>query len=194
MEKRAKKINKKVLSTTYTKLNFHKHTFCVWTEVSLTTIAGMTIGYTSESGSQYIFSAEGVYRISNHWGRAANCRWRLESLEGYQNQHTTAGFARWTDFYPNDDHSNLFYITVDFSTLVVQYHHRDGVGSKGAALLRTAGATAKRISIIKQVLTTSDWAKYLHYESLDALRRKVVLDLITTNATFIQIKQKHHQE
>lgn len=193
-KKKATKTNTKALSREYTKLNFHKHTFCVWQEVAFATIAELAIAYTSSSGSRYIFSTDGVYRISNHWGRAANCRWRLEVLAGYQNQCTKVGFARWTDFYPNDEHSNLFYITVDFSTNAIQYHHKNGLGSIGGSVLRNAGATAKRIAIIKQVLTTLDWAKYLNYESLDELRRAVVFDLLTTEATFIQIKQKHHQE
>jgi hypothetical protein len=45
--------------------------------------------------------------------------------------------------------------------------------------------------LIKLVLTTSDWAKHIMYSSLEELRRSVVYDLITTEASFIQIKQKH---
>ncbi|MFM2214548.1 MAG: hypothetical protein RL427_1811 [Bacteroidota bacterium] len=181
------------MSLIYTRFNFHKHTFCVWQEVGLATIAGIPISYTSASGSRYIFSKEGVYRISNHWGRAANCRWRLKVLEGYQNQQTKVGFAFWSDFYSNDDYSLLFYITVDFETNDIRYHHKDFALSQGNAILRNVVGTTKRIALIKQVLTTSDWAKYLSYESFDELRRLVVYDLITTEATFIQIKQKHHQ-
>jgi hypothetical protein len=190
--KKAKKINSKTLSRVYTRLNFHKHTFCVWQEVHSATIPASAGSYISTSGSRYHFSTEGVYRVSNHWGRAAHCRWRLAALPGYQNQQTKVGFARWTDFHPNDEHSKLFYITVDLSTTEVQYHHKDAGGTIGTAVLRNAGATAKRITLIKQVLTTTDWARYLYYESMAELRRLVVHDLVTSDATFIQIKQKHH--
>ncbi len=91
----------------YHKYNFHKHTFCVWQEVIPDAIIESKINYKSKSGSQYIFTETGVYRISNHWGRAANCRWRLESLKDYKNQQTKIGFALWTDFYNNDENSKL---------------------------------------------------------------------------------------
>jgi len=157
----------------------------------MATIANRVVSYVSSSGSRYYFSEEGVYRVSNHWGRAANCRWRLQASTTYQNQHTKIGYARWIDFYCNDEHSKLYYITVDFGTKTITYHHKDAEGFRGSAALITAGATAKRIALIKLVLTTSDWAKHIMYSSLEELRRSVVYDLITTETSFIQIKQKH---
>ena len=66
------------MSKTYNKTNFHKHTFCIFKEVDFETIQNLKPNYKSKSGSSYFFTDQGVYRLSNHWGRAANCKWRLE--------------------------------------------------------------------------------------------------------------------
>jgi len=180
------------LTTVYSQLNFHKQTFCVWQEVSEDAIVGYEKHYNSRSGSRYIFTEKGVYRISNHWGRVANCRWRLQALTGYINQQLKIGYANWTDFYSNDEHSKLFFITVNYDLQTVQYHHRDSVVPRNNAILRTAGATAKRMIVIKEVVTNTDWARYLDYSSLAELRISILDDLLATDATFIAIKQKHH--
>ena len=70
----------------YHSKNFHKHTFCLWTEVSQTDFDLQKPQFISKSGSEYYFTEKGVYRISNHWGRAANCRWRLITDSEYKNQ------------------------------------------------------------------------------------------------------------
>ena len=62
---------------TYNKTNFHKHTFCIFHEVDFDVVKELKPNYTSKSGSSYYFVESGVYRFSNHWGRAANCKWRL---------------------------------------------------------------------------------------------------------------------
>jgi hypothetical protein len=95
---------------TYNQNNFHKHTFCLWKEVSPADFEVQKPQFKSKSGSEYYFTTEGVYRTSNHWGRAANCRWRLVSQGNYKSQHTIVGFAKWTDFYPNDETAKLFFI------------------------------------------------------------------------------------
>ena len=176
----------------YTQLNFHKHTYCVWKEVSDEAIAGYEVHYSSRSGSRYLFTETGVYRISNHWGRAANCRWRLQSLGDYKNQQLKIGYANWTDFYLNDEHTKLFFITVDYDLATVQFHHRDSVIPRNEALLRTAGATAKRMILVKKVLTETHWAIHLQYASLEALRKRIIAELITNDTPFIAIKKKHH--
>jgi hypothetical protein len=164
----------------------------VWQEVSEEAIVGYEAHYSSRSGSRYIFTKSGVYRIANHWGRAANCRWRLQALAGYKNQRVKIGYANWTDFFVNDEHSKLFFITVDYDLQTVQYHHRDSGIARDKTLLRNAGATAKRMVLLKEVVTETDWAKYLQYTLLEDLRRRIIDELLTTDATFIAIKQKHH--
>ncbi|NNT73149.1 hypothetical protein HKT18_13065 [Flavobacterium sp. IMCC34852] len=176
---------------TYTKLNFHSHTFCIWKEVPFAEIKDLKINYTSQSGSQYIFTAEGLYRISNHWGRVANCHWRLIPLTEFKNQNITVAFAHWTDFYSNDDTSKLFFIKVNWETTEVNFYHKNTAEANEKVVLRNAKETAKTIRTIKEVLTQEDWAKYLKYEDLDTLRKEIANELVTTSKTFLEVKKKY---
>jgi len=176
---------------TYTKLNFHSHTFCIWKEVPFAEIKELKINYTSQSGSQYIFTPEGLYRISNHWGRVANCHWRLIPLTEFKNQNITVAFAHWTDFYSNDDKSKLFYVKVNFETKEVNFYHKLTVENKEKVVLRNAKDTSKTIRTIKEVLTQEDWAKYLKYEDIETLRNEIVTELINTSKSFLEVKKNH---
>ena len=175
----------------YHSKNFNKHTFCLWKEVSQTDFELQKSNFKSKSGSEYFFTEEGVYRISNHWGRAANCRWRLIPLANYKNQHTKIGFARWSDFYPNDETANLFFIQVDFEQKTIDFFHKDMPFYEGKATLRNASETAKTIKTIKQILNEEDWAKYLNYENLETLRNEIVNELVTTSKTFLEVKKAY---
>lgn len=174
---------------TYNQDNFHKHTFCLWKEVSQTDFEQQKPQFKSKSGSEYYFTDEGVYRISNHWGRAANCRWRLIASGNYKSQHTKVGFAKWTDFYPNDETAKLFYIQVDFEQKSVDFYHKDMPLYDGKSILRNATETAKAIKTIKQVLNEEDWAKYLVYEDLEALRSEFVRQLVNSNQSFMELRK-----
>lgn len=173
----------------YNSKNFHKHTFCLWKEVSLADFEVQQPQFKSKSGSEYYFTDEGVYRISNHWGRAANCRWRLVTPGNYKSQHTKVGFAKWTDFYPNDETAKLFFIQVDFEQKSVDFYHKDMLLYDGKAILRNATETAKTIKSIKQIINEEDWAKYLVYEDLEELRTGVVEKLVFSSESFGEIKK-----
>lgn len=179
------------MSKTYNKFNFHKHTFCVFKEVPISEIETLQPHHKSSSGSTYYFTEAGVYRVSNHWGRAANCRWRLESDRKNVNQSMKVGYANWTDFYPNNEQENLFYIEVDWETNEVTFQHKANPKYDGKAQLRNASETAKVIRTLNEVLTTDTWAKYLTFNDINELRREVVHLLITSNASFIEIKRKY---
>jgi hypothetical protein len=176
---------------TYHSKNFYKHTFCLWKEFSQADFELQKPQFKSKSGSEYFFTEVGVYRISNHWGRAANCRWKLIPLSEYKNQQTKIGFAKWTDFYPNDEMATLFFIQVDFEQVTVDFFHKDMPLYKGKAILRNASETAKTIKTINQILNEEDWAKYLKYESIETLRINLVNELIFTNLTFNELKKKY---
>ena len=176
---------------TYTKLNFHSHTFCIWKEVPFFQIKDLKINYTSQSGSQYILTAEGLYRISNHWGRVANCHWRLIPLTEFKNQNITVAFAQWTDFYSNDDTSKLFYVKVNRETKEVNFYHKLSADDNEKVVLRNAKDTAKTIRTIKEVLTQDDWAKYLQYQDLETLRSEIVTELVNTSKTFLEVKKTY---
>jgi hypothetical protein len=174
---------------TYTKLNFHSHTFCIWKEVPFDAIKELKVNYTSQSGSLYIFTAEGLYRISNHWGRVSNCHWRLIPLADFKNQNTTVAFANWTDFYSNDDTSKLFYIKANIKTQEVNFYHKQSLENDDKVVLRNAKDTAKIIRTIKEIVTEVAWAKYLHYKDLEELRKEIIEQLITTEKSFLEIKK-----
>lgn len=176
---------------TYNKLNFHKYTFCLWREVSFAEIEKLPLSHKSKSGSGYIFTEVGVYRISNHWGRAANCRWRLIADENFKSQQTKVGFANWTDFYPNDETSKLFFIKVNFDTIEVNFYHKLSPDYEAKYVLRNASETAKTIKIIKEILTETAWSKYLQFDDLEELRKEIVEKLITTEKSFLEVKKNY---
>ena len=101
----------------YHQKNFHRKTFCEFTYVSPDRIPLKEPDHVSSSGSRYFFSEEGVLRISNHWGRAAACRWRLKGFDGKIAKHVPAGFAQWSTFYPYDPQQHWFYIRKDFDEI-----------------------------------------------------------------------------
>jgi hypothetical protein len=197
----------------YNKTNFHKHTFCEFTEVDTVTIPNIDWHYKSKSGSGYCFTDEGVYRISNHWGRAGNCRWRLISRAssksssslnsnlGYfatlqeanskiNNSQTRIGYANWSDFYSNNETEKLFYIEVNFDTKDVIFQHKNNPYYYGTAVLRNASETAKVIRQIKEILESDAWAKYLKSIDLQVLRKDIIQKLITTNINLQTIKKE----
>lgn len=176
---------------TYNKLNFHSYTFCVWKEVPFSEISDLKKNYKSQSGSEYIFTPEGLYRTSNHWGRVANCHWRLIPLAQFKNQNTIVGFANWTDFYSNDDTSKLFFIKVNFETREVNFYHKLSSDNQEKVVLRNAKETAKTIQTIKQVLTEINWAKYLQYDDLEVLRKEIVNELVNSENSFLEIKKQY---
>ena len=154
-------------------------------------INNVKISYKSKSGSQYIFSSDGLYRISNHWGRVANCHWRLIPLDKFKSQKTIVGFANWTDFYSNNDNSKLFFIKVDFETNEVNFYHKLSLENQVKVVLRNAKETAKTIQTIKMVLNEKDWAKHLKYQDLDILRKEILNELVNSENSFLVIKKKY---
>lgn len=179
------------LKKAYHQYNFHKHTYCDFQEIAMDDVANIPINYKSKSGSSYAFTNEGVYRISNHWGRAANCKWQLISNEKIKSQTQKCGFAKWTDFYPNNETEKLFYIEVNWDTFEVNFQHKNNPQFNRKSILRTANQTAKRIQTIKEVVQSESWAKYLDYDDISALRKDIISLLINTDATFIKIKQDY---
>ena len=178
---------------TYSRHNFHKHTFCVFKEVSLHDISHLQPNYSSKSGSAYYFTEEGLFRVSNHWGRAANCRWKLDSstIAISKNNVYKVGYAKWADFYPNNEQENLFYIEVDFEAKSIDFQHRNNPNYDGISCCRNASETAKRIKICKEVLQDDKWSNYLTYIYLEELRHKIINELLTTNNSFIDIKRNY---
>lgn len=173
----------------YNRSNFHRHTFCVFREAALPEIEGRWPDYTSKSGSSYYFTEAGVYRLSHHWGRAANCKWRLES------DHPTTsrmkfGFAKWSSFHNDNDTEKLYYITVNFDNKKVDYQHKDSGDYREGLVLRTASDTTKQVKAIRELLTHESWAKYFEGIAIADLRRRIITQLITTEKSLPEIKNE----
>ena len=163
----------------YNKHNFHRNTFCEFQEVAISAVDGLKMQYKSKSGSSYYFTEKGVFRLSNHWGRAANCRWRLLPISKSKTNNTIAkmGYANWTDFYPNNDNENLFYIEVNWATNEVLFHHKNNPKYNDERL-RNAAETTKVIQKIKKILLNDNWAKYYEFSNLETFKRDFVKELL----------------
>ncbi|MFI0491158.1 hypothetical protein [Flavobacterium sp.] len=167
-----------------------KKTFCVFHEENSKAIEKLPVQYESKSGSSYYYTKNGMYRLSNHWGRLANSKWRLEPLEPETESKTKLGFAAWDQFYPDNAEEELYYIEARYEQKTVNYQHRNNPNYDKKAVLRTSFETTKRIKQIRNLLNLTSWAKYFDYDDLDVLRRQIIEELIYTNKTLDEIKRE----
>jgi len=171
----------------YTKHNFFKHTYCEFEEVPEDIFKDNTAHYKSKSDSLYHYTLEGVYRYSDHWGRVANCRWKLLANDDFKNQQYHLGFAKWTEFYHLNDTEKLFYVQVDFEDKKVTFQHI-GNELKTTKVLFTALEARKRVKNIRLLLTEDKWAKYFDCD-LSILRKELIMDYLGSNKNLAAIKQ-----
>jgi hypothetical protein len=167
-----------------------KNTFCVFQEVLLEAIQGLKVQYDSKSGSTYYYTKEGMFRLSNHWGRLANSKWRLEPMEPETESKFKLGFAPWTNFYPDNADEELYYLEANYIKNTVNYQHKNNPNYDKKAILRTSFETTKRIKQIRNLFNLTSWAKYFDYEDLDLLRQQIIDELIFTNKTLEEIKRE----
>jgi hypothetical protein len=171
----------------YTKNNFHKHTFCIFNEVLVSEIEHLTTNFVSKSGSSYLFTDEGVYRKSNHWGRAANCKWRLQTNFSTASR-TKIGFAKWAEFHPINEIEKLYFIEVDLTKKSVQYQHKNNSKTENC-YLRNASETAKRVKEIRNLLENDKKLQYWESDcEVEILLQKVIQYLINSDFNLLEIK------
>lgn len=172
--------------------NFHKNTFCIFKEVALDAISALKLNYKSKSGSQYYFTETGVYRLSNHWGRAANCKWRLQPSQPQScinpENRMKLGFAFWSDFHRDNDTEKLYFIEMDFENQSVNFQHKDSGNCNPTAVLRNASETTKRIRQIRNLLENDAWTSYYPEQNSKELTVKVIRQMIQTDKTLQHIK------
>ena len=168
---------------TYNRNNFFKHTFCEFTQIEDFDFP-IDTNFKSKSDSMYFYTNEGVYRKSNHWGRVANCRWKIIANKNYKNQQIVIGFAKWADFYPINSTERIFFIEVHFKekTAKIQPKEKNTINH-----FFTFSEAQKRIKQITHLFTDSKWAIY-YDEEIDVLRNKVILDYINSDKTLKEIK------
>jgi hypothetical protein len=170
--------------------NSFKNTFCVFQEVLSDKIENLKVQYDSKSGSKYFYTEEGMYRLSNHWGRLANSKWRLEPMEPETTSKTKLGFAPWNEFYPDNAEEELYYLEANYTKNTVNYQHKNNPNYDKKAILRTSFETTKKIKQIRNLFNLTSWAKYFEYEDLDMLRQEIINELILTNKTLDEIKRE----
>jgi hypothetical protein len=166
-----------------------KNTFCVFNEIAIGTINGLQPNYDSDSGSQYFYTEKGMYRLSNHWGRLANSKWRLVAMKPESSEKTKVGFAAWDSFYPDNDFENLYYLEVDFEDKTVTYQHKNNPNYDKLIPLRTSKETTKRIKQIRNLFELTNWAKYYEDKNIATLRFLIINQLVTTSKTLEEIKK-----
>ncbi|WP_245949206.1 hypothetical protein [Lutibacter citreus] len=145
-----------------------------------------SVHFKSKSGSSYFYTKEGVYRYSNHWGRVANCRWKINDVKEYKNQNYYVGYANWGDFYSINTNEKLFYIDV------VENNPQLFVCDKAESskhFLMTLEFAIKRIKQIKELYKDYKWAIYYN-ENIDVLRTKLVYKLVNSEESIQVIKRE----
>ena len=170
--------------------NSFKNTFCVFQEVSLSSVKELVVQYQSKAGSSYYYSKSGMYRLSNHWGRLANSKWRLEPLQPESESKIKLGFAPWVNFYYDNPVDELYYLEANYLKQTVNYQHKNNSNYDNKAILRTSFETTKRIKQIRNLFALTSWAKYFEYDDLDILRKKIIEELIFTRKTLEEIKRE----
>lgn len=170
--------------------NSFKNTFCVFDEISIDAINGLKIQYDSKSGSKYYYTKTGMYRLSNHWGRLANSKWRLEPLEPETISKIKLGYASWDRFYPDNAIEELYYLEANYLKKTVNYQHRNNPKYDKKAILRTSFETTKRIKQIRNLFNLTSWANYFDCDDIDLLREEIINQLIFTTKTLEEIKKE----
>lgn len=167
-----------------------KDTFCIFNEVPLSAIANKEPDFKSDSGSRYYYTQEGMFRLSNHWGKLANSKWRLIAMKTASTAKIKLGYAKWEAFYPDNDLEKLYYITADFVNHTAEYYHKNCPDYNKKAILRTYKETQKRLKNIRNLLTLTNWAKQYSHQDIQVLRRNIITELIYTDKTLQVIKSE----
>lgn len=175
--------NYKPKSTTFT------NTFCVFTEINPNLINLITPNYISSSGSKYFYTAQGMYRFSNHWGKLANCKWRLLSNTNVSTGKVKLGFANWETFYFDNNFDANFYLDVNYSEKTITYQHKNNPNYNSELPLFCYKDISKKIKQIKNLFELTNWAKYFN-EDIEVLRKKIISELVETKSSLEEIKRK----
>ncbi|MFD2530708.1 hypothetical protein [Polaribacter marinaquae] len=170
---------------TYNKTNFFKHTFCEFTQIDNFDFPESTI-YVSKSNSMYFYTSEGVYRKSNHWGRVANCRWKLIADKNYKNQNTVTAYAKWSCFYPINSSEKTFFINVNFDKKTAKINPKK---ENTTNYLFSFSESQKRIKQITHLFKDDKWAKYFD-DDVEIIRQNIISEFINSDKTLQEIKKR----
>lgn len=169
------------------KKNFFKNTYCEFKEIDRDSIHGLALQFHSKSNSQYFYTDEGVYRYANHWGRVANCRWRLKTSQPYKNQQYYLAHARWSDFVSLNTSEKIFSIEVDYKNKQVAINYNK---SEEDVILYSITEVQQKEKEILKLLQEENWAKYF-VDDIEVLRKNIISEYITSNRKLNDIKRDY---
>ena len=169
----------------YHQFNFFKHTFCEFKSFPEEFFKEKSIHFKSKSGSKYFYTEQGVYRYSNHWGRVANCRWKIKGIQNYKNQNYYYGYANWKDFYSLNSSEKEFYLDVDYSQERVTICKAELNTTK---FLMTLNFSLKRIKEIKNIFKENKWASYIN-EDVDEVKTVLIKKMVSSDRPLQELKQ-----
>jgi hypothetical protein len=129
-----------------------------------------------------------MYRLSNHWGRLANSKWRLIALKPETDSKFKLGFAKYDNFFPDNDVDAIYYLEYNSDDETINYNHKLNPDFDQKAVLRTTFETRKRIKQARNVLTLSRWAEYFETD-INYLRKEIINQLIYSNNSLDTIKR-----
>ncbi|REH52541.1 hypothetical protein C7448_103276 [Tenacibaculum gallaicum] len=170
----------------YHKFNFYRSTYCEFEMQKINFFDDMKAHFQSKSGSYYYYTEDGVFRYSNHWGRVANCRWKIKGIEDYKNQKYYVGYANWSSFYPLNSIDKVFYLEVDYTKAKASIK-RVQEGLENNHFLMNSELVHQRLKQIQTLFKEYKWARY-YEEDIDVLRKKIINKLVITNKTLQQVK------
>lgn len=171
----------------YHNFNFFKHTYCEFEMVGDDLFLDNKEHFKSKSGSLYYYTKAGIYRYSNHWGRVANCRWKISGIENYKNQNRYVGYANWSDFFPLNSFDKAFYLDVNTQNGKTKiYRIKDSTSTKH--FLMTLALAQKRLKEIKMLFKNDRWAMYFS-ENVEMVRSKLITKLINSDKPLQALKQ-----
>jgi hypothetical protein len=172
-----------------------KKTFCVFIEKPLSEIENIPLAYHSPSGSKYYYTSNGMYRLSNHWGKLANSKWRLETTINVKNESKfKLGYADFSSFLIDNDTEKLYYLEYKPTEKTINYQHKSSPNPDQKAVLRNTAETRKRIKQARNILNLTNWSNHFHFDDLDILRSKIIHQLIYTEKTLEEIKSELHYQ
>lgn len=167
----------------YNHTNFFKHTFCEFQEVENFDFPKDS-HFKSNANSLYFYTKEGVYRKSNHWGRVANCHWKIIGKKHTKNQQSITGFATWDAFFPINSSEKNFVIVVDF------YQNSASLASKknsNNAPLFSFLEAQQKLKKIRELLQNDAWTNYFSQDTKE-IKQLVVDAFLNSSKSLQQIK------
>lgn len=169
---------------TYNHTNFFKHTYCEFQWVENFEFPE-NAHFKSNSNSTYYYTEKGVFRKSNHWGRVANCHWKIIG-NNIKNQQTIIGFAAWDAFFPTNSSEKNFIISVDFeqNTAIIK-----SVKDKTSTPLFSFLEAQQKLKKIRDLLQNDSWTHYFNQDPKE-IKQQIIHAFLNSSKSLQQIKQE----